>query len=97
MTSTQVGLSRAEEQCLRAQGGAVLVLTRKASQSIVIGKDIIITVLDVHRDQVRIGIEAPKSVDVHRQEVFEALQQANRAAAESARGIASDAATTPDS
>jgi carbon storage regulator len=65
----------------------VLVLTRKASQSIVIGTDIIITVLDVHRDQVRIGIQAPKSVDVHRQEVFEALQQANREAAESARGL----------
>jgi carbon storage regulator len=65
----------------------VLVLTRKASQSIVIGNDIVITVLDVHRDQVRLGIEAPKSVDVHRQEVFEALQHANRQAAESVRQV----------
>ncbi len=61
----------------------MLVLTRKASQSIVIGTDIVITVLDVHRDQVRIGIEAPRNVDVHRQEIFEALQAANRMAAES--------------
>jgi len=83
-------------ECLRAQGGAVLVLTRKASQSIVIGTDIVITVLDVHRDQVRIGIEAPKSVDVHRQEVFEALQQANREAAESAR-VLTDPAHLEDS
>lgn len=73
----------------------MLVLTRKASQSIVIGTDIVITVLDVHRDQVRIGIEAPKSVDVHRQEVFEALQQANREAAESARAL-TDAAHLDD-
>ena len=61
----------------------MLVLTRKASQSIVIGKDIVITILDVHRDQVRIGIEAPRSVDVHRQEIFDALQASNKEAAES--------------
>ena len=59
----------------------MLVLTRRANQSIVIGKDIVITILDVHRDQVRIGISAPREVDVHRQEVFEALQKANREAA----------------
>jgi carbon storage regulator len=63
----------------------LLVLTRKASQSIVIGNNIVITILDVHRDQVRIGIEAPRDVDVHRQEVFEALQEANRQAAESSK------------
>jgi len=62
----------------------VLVLTRKASQSIVIGDNIVITILDVHRDQVRIGIEAPRDIDVHRQEIFDALQRANREAAQSA-------------
>lgn len=62
----------------------MLVLTRKASQSIVIGNNIVITILDVHRDQVRIGIEAPRDIDVHRQEIFEALQRANREAAQSA-------------
>ncbi len=59
----------------------MLVLTRRANQSIVIGKDIVITILDVHRDQVRIGIKAPRDVDVHRLEVFEALEKANQEAA----------------
>jgi carbon storage regulator len=66
----------------------VLVLTRKASQSIVIGNDIVITILDVHRDQVRVGIEAPRNVDVHRQEIFDALQASNRSAAQSAEKLA---------
>jgi carbon storage regulator len=53
----------------------VLVLTRRANQSIMIGDDIVVTVLDVRGDQVRIGIKAPRSVDVHREEVFVALQR----------------------
>lgn len=65
----------------------MLVLTRKASQSIVIGENIVITILDVHRDQVRIGIEAPRDIDVHRQEIFDALQRANREAAQSAEEV----------
>jgi carbon storage regulator len=59
----------------------VLVLTRHANQSIMIGHDIVVTVLEVRGDQVRIGIRAPRHVDVHREEVFAALQQANRSAA----------------
>jgi carbon storage regulator len=59
----------------------VLVLTRRANQSIMIGHDIVVTVLEVRGDQVRIGIKAPRSIDVHREEVFAALQEANRAAA----------------
>ncbi len=70
----------------------MLVLTRKSGQSIVVGNDIVITVLDVHRDQVRLGIEAPRTVDVHRQEIFEALQEANRKAAQSAQ----EALDTPE-
>ena len=59
----------------------MLVLTRRSSQSIVIGKDIVITVLEVRGDQVRIGVSAPRDVDVHREEVFLELQETNRAAA----------------
>jgi len=59
----------------------VLVLTRHANQSIMIGHDIVVTVLEVRGDQVRIGIRAPREVDVHREEVFAALQKANRSAA----------------
>ena len=59
----------------------MLVLTRHANQSIMIGHDIVVTVLEVRGDQVRIGIRAPRHVDVHREEGFAALQQANRSAA----------------
>ena len=59
----------------------MLVLTRRSQQSIVIGKDVVITVLEVRGDQVRIGVSAPRDVEVHRQEVFLELQEANRQAA----------------
>ena len=59
----------------------MLVLTRRSSQSIVIGKDIVVTVLEVRGDQVRIGVSAPRDVDVHREEVFLELQESNRSAA----------------
>ncbi len=59
----------------------MLVLTRRANESIMIGPDIVVTVLDVKGDQVRIGIRAPKSVAVHREEVLAELTKANRAAA----------------
>jgi carbon storage regulator len=64
------------------EGAQVLVLTRRAGQSIVIGQEITVTVLDVRGDQVRLGINAPRTVDVHREEVFLELQRANRSAAE---------------
>jgi carbon storage regulator len=59
----------------------MLVLTRRSNQSIVIGTDVVITVLEIHGDSVRIGVDAPRSIQVHRSEVFEAVQEANRAAA----------------
>ena len=46
-----------------------------------IGQDVVITVLEVRGDQVRIGIKAPRNVEVHREEVFAALQKSNRSAA----------------
>jgi len=62
----------------------VLVLTRHVHQSIVIGHDVVVTVLEVRGDQVRLGITAPKEIQVHREEVFAALTAANRQAATSA-------------
>ena len=59
----------------------MLVLTRRPNQSIMIGGNIVVTVLEVRGDQVRIGIKAPRDVDVHRDEVWAELQAANRAAA----------------
>ncbi len=59
----------------------MLVLTRRANQSIMIGHDVVVTVLEVRGDQVRLGIKAPRSIDVHREEIYAQLQQANRDAA----------------
>ena len=59
----------------------MLVLTRRVNQSIMIGHEIVVTVLEVRGDQVRLGIKAPRSIDVHREEIFVQLQQANRDAA----------------
>ena len=53
----------------------VLVLTRRSNQSIMIGTDIVVTVLEVRGEQVRIGIKAPREVEVHREEVFDALHE----------------------
>ena len=64
----------------------MLVLTRRANQSIMIGSDVVVTVLEVRGDQVRIGIDAPRSISVHREEVFRELEAANRAAASPASG-----------
>jgi len=58
----------------------VLILTRRVGESIVVGDDVTITVFEVRGDAVRIGIDAPRSVQVHRQEVYEELQKANQAA-----------------
>ena len=59
----------------------MLVLTRRAGESIVIGDDVRVVVLDVRGDTVRLGIEAPRSVQVHRAEVYAEVQAANAAAA----------------
>jgi len=59
----------------------VLVLTRRANQSIVIGHDVVVTVLEVRGDQVRLGIRAPREVTVHREEVYAEIQRENRQAA----------------
>ena len=58
----------------------MLILSRKIDEKIRIGDDIIITLIDVHGDQVKIGVEAPKHVKVFRQEVFNAIQSENKAA-----------------
>lgn len=58
----------------------MLILSRKIDEKIKIGEDITITLIDVHGDQVKIGVEAPKNVKVFRQEVFDAIQDENKAA-----------------
>jgi carbon storage regulator len=52
----------------------MLVLSRKINETIVIGEDIVVTVVEIHHDKVRLGIEAPKHVAVHRREVYEKIK-----------------------
>jgi len=60
----------------------MLVLTRKVSQSIIVGDDVEVVVLEVRGEQVRLGIRAPRSVAVHRKEIYEQIQQENLAASD---------------
>ena len=68
----------------------MLVLSRRVGESIVIGDDVTVTVLEVRGDVVRVGIQAPRSVTVHREELIRELAEANRASASpSADAVAS--------
>jgi carbon storage regulator len=57
----------------------MLVLSRYKDQSIYIGDDIVVTIVDVRGDRIRLGIEAPSNVPVHRQEIYEAIRRENAA------------------
>ena len=63
----------------------MLILTRKLGESITIGDDIKVSVLGVHGRQVRLGIDAPLNVIVHREEVYVRIRQENRDASKSAK------------
>jgi carbon storage regulator len=58
----------------------MLVLSRQRDESIIIGDNIVVTIVDVRGDKVRLGIEAPREVSVHRREVYEAIQRENQLA-----------------
>ena len=65
----------------------MLVLTRKTNESIMIGDEIKVTVVEVRGDQVKLGITAPKRISVHREEVYLAIQKENIKAAASRIGL----------
>ena len=58
----------------------MLVLSRGRDQSVVIGDNVVVTIVDIRRDKVRLGIDAPEEIPVHRREVYEAIQRENRRA-----------------
>ncbi len=62
----------------------MLILTRKVNERVVIGDDIEVSVVEIRGDQVKLGIVAPRTVKVYRQEVYQAIQEENRRAAASA-------------
>jgi carbon storage regulator len=61
----------------------MLILSRKTNEKIMIGDDISVSIIEIRGDQVRIGVDAPKTVKVFRQEVFDAIRAENKAAADS--------------
>ena len=76
----------------------MLILSRKTNEKIMIGDDISVSIIEIRGDQVRIGVDAPKSVKVFRQEVFDAIKAENKAAVQSASvlpAIAIDAKREP--
>jgi carbon storage regulator len=60
----------------------MLVLSRQKDETIIIGDDIEITVVDIRGDKVRLGVSAPKHISVHRKEVYDAIRRENREAAQ---------------
>ncbi|MDI9508276.1 MAG: carbon storage regulator CsrA [Clostridiales bacterium] len=61
----------------------MLALSRKVNESIIIGNDIEITILEIKGDQIKIGINAPKSVPIYRKELYLQIQESNKEAASS--------------
>ncbi len=67
----------------------MLILSRKAGESVMIGDDIELSIIELRGDQVKIGVQAPRSVKVYRREVFDLIQEENKAAASSGAAIPS--------
>lgn len=66
----------------------MLILTRKIDESIIVGDNIKITVIEIQGDSVRIGIDAPRELSIHREEIYQAIRQENRQAVLQAGGAA---------
>ena len=65
----------------------MLVLTRKSGERVLIGDDVTITVLEIGRGQVKIGISAPPGMPIHREEIYQRIVEENRTAAEVSRDL----------
>lgn len=58
----------------KRKGNTMLILTRRVGESLIIGDDVVVNVLGVKGNQVRIGVDAPKDVTVHREEIYDRIQ-----------------------
>ena len=75
----------------------MLVLSRKVNQSIVVGDDVRIVVVSIDRDHVKLGVEAPREVAVHRAEVYEEIKASGRSVVRPDRGESAKPVATPES
>ena len=73
----------------------MLVLSRQRDQSIMIGDDIVVTIVDIRGDKVRLGINAPSEIPVHREEVFDAIKREGRRSSSSQPAAAAQQTTSP--
>ena len=73
----------------------MLVLSRQRDQAIMIGDDVEVSIVDIRGDKVRIGIDAPRSVSVHRKEIYEAIRDENQAAAQISPGDVAAVVSSP--
>jgi carbon storage regulator len=73
-----VSLVKTTRLALRRKEPTMLVLSRQRDESIMIGDKVVITIVDIRGDKVRLGIEAPSEIPVHRQEVYEAIKREGR-------------------
>lgn len=74
----------------------MLVLSRRAGESVVLGDDVVVTILEVRGDVVRVGIDAPRSVKVHRAELLAQLEETNRQAASPSEDVIANLARAFD-
>jgi carbon storage regulator len=81
------------DRAILQRNGDMLVLSRKKNESIVINNDITIVVVEIRGDKVRLGVDAPKEVPVHRREVYEAIKRNELAQAQESANAASEATT----
>ncbi len=65
----------------------MLALSRKMNESIMLGNDIEVTILEIKGDQVKVGIRAPKSVSIYRKEIYLQIQQSNKEAVEESTSV----------
>ncbi len=73
----------------------MLVLSRHRDESIMIGDDVMITIVDIRGDKVRLGIDAPAAIPVHRLEVYEAIKRENEKSSRLGPGDTSDLGRKP--
>ena len=65
----------------------MLIITRRAGERIMVGDDVVVEVMEIVGNSVRIGIKAPRSVGVYREEIYTAVRDENRAAADAASSV----------